>query len=798
MTAWPRIPIHAALLPDGKVATFGANPRNDQGGLDVDIWDPKLGLGNDSHITLPNGIDVDSFCVGQVLEPWSGNLLMVGGSTNAADRNTFKTENFSFKTKRMTRLQDVRYPRWYATTTSLPDGRIIVNGGVKPYDGSADASTTAEIYAPGNGWTVLNGTTQPRQPADDKERRYWYPHVYPTEGNKVFVVAGKVMYRIGYDGNGSVGDFQAFTGTNWGGTSTAVMFAPNKILQFGGGITHNEDQSAPPGSKNASIIDFSTYPYKVTETGAMAYGRHWLTGTLLPTGEVLATGGAEGNNTMNKVAYAAEIWNPNTGQWRVGASMRTPRLYHSSALLLPDGRVLVGGGGAPGPIIGNNVEIYSPPYLFDANGYSAKRPEIASEPGIVKLGQTVTVQATGPRPITRFTMIKTGSVTHSFNTDQRFLDVPFTKNGDSYDLKITSSALEATPGYYMLFALDEQGVPSIARMMRLPSPIADNGDLPPTGQNGETGGFVTVAPGTTGTPGTGNGEVATVPAHGVTKPLIAAHSNLCLSVQGGSNADGAQIVQETCTGAPIQQWTWNAVNGGYTLVNKQTNKCLDDYGFNKNDGAKLNQWTCLANDAQIWRPTQTNRGLTMTVKASNKCLDVLGASLANGATVTQWACNGQANQAWLTGPRSKIPDNGTTASLVASHSNLCLSVQGGSYADGAQIIQESCTGAAIQQWTWKAVNGGYTLVNKQTNKCLDDYGFSKNDGAKLNQWTCLANDAQIWRPTETDKGLTMTVKASNKCLDVLGVSLATGATVTQWVCNGQGNQAWRASVTVGG
>ena len=121
-----------------------------------------------------------------------------------------------------------------------------------------------------------------------------------------------------------------------------------------------------------------------------------------------------------------------------------------------------------------------------------------------------------------------------------------------------------------------------------------------------------------------------------------------------------------------------------------------------------------------------------------------------------------------------------------------MSVQGGSYADGAQIIQETCTGAAIQQWTWNAVNGGYTLVNKQTNKCLDDYGFSKNDGAKLNQWTCLANDAQIWRPTETDKGLKMTVKASNKRLDVLSVSLATGATVTQWVCNGQGNQAWRA------
>lgn len=706
---WPRIPIHAALLPDGKVATFGATPQGNQGGLDIDIWDPKLGLGADAHVTLPNGINIDSFCVGQVLEASSGDLFMVGGATNAADNNTLKTATFSYKTRAMTQRPNVSYPRWYATTTTLPDGRILANGGVKPYANSADATTTVELYTHGQGWKVLPGTTQARQAADDKERRYWYPQVFPTTNNRVFVMAGKVMYRIGYDGKGSVGDFQAFDGPNWGGTSTAVLYAPNKVLRFGGGITFNEDQSAPAGSKKASIIDFSTYPYKVSDTGSMSYGRHWLTGTVLPNGEVLATGGAEGNNTLQNVAYAAEIWNPTTGQWRTGASMKIPRLYHSSALLLADGRVLVGGGGAPGPVNGNNVEVYSPPYLYGDDGNLAPRPVITTEPGTVRLGQTVQVGAAGPRPVARFTMVKVGAVTHSFNTDQRFLDVPFTRSGEGYALTITGNGLDATPGYYLLFALDDRGTPSVAKMIRLPSPTADNGAAPPAGQNGETKGLgfteAGTAPADTGTGGVA-GTSGTQPAPGTATTLIAGHSNLCLSVAGGSRAEGARVVQETCNGSAIQKWTWRAANGGSLLVNTQTDKCLDLLDFRPEDGAAIGQWTCNNGDNQIWRAAQGSGSMTLASKQTGKCLDVAGASAQSGAQVFQWACNGQANQSWKV-PAETGAGTGTGTANGTAIGNAAVKVA--SAADGTTIVVNQTTGIV---WRYNSDDNWTALGNR--------------------------------------------------------------------------------------
>ncbi|KTR04610.1 hypothetical protein NS365_14775 [Aureimonas ureilytica] len=752
VSAWPRIPIHSALTPDGKVVTFGATPQNNQGGLDIDIWDPKLGLGDDAHVTLPNSINVDSFCTGQVIEAWSGELLMVGGSNNADDDNTYKTSSFSYKTRALTALQRVAYPRWYATTTTLPDGRIIVNGGVKPYSNSADASTTAELFTPGQGWRALTGTTQARQGADDHERRYWYPRVFPTANNKIFVLAGKIMYRIGYDGNGSFGDVQPFDGPNWGGTASTVLFAPNKILQFGGGITFNEDQSAPAGSRNASIIDFSTFPYKVSDTGQMAYGRHWVTGTVLPTGEVLATGGAEGNNTLQNVAYAAEIWNPQSGQWRTGASMKVPRLYHSTALLLPDGRVLVGGGGAPGPVTGNNVEVYSPPYLFGADGNLATRPVISSEPGTVRLGQTIQVSATGNRPIARFTMVKTGAVTHSFNTDQRFLEVPFTKSGDGYALTLTGNALEATPGYYMLFALDDQGVPSIGKMMRLPSPTADNGDTPPPAQNGETGGLGPVVADTGGNAGNAGGTNAggaAIPADGNATPLIASHSNLCLSVQGGGDTEGAQVLQETCNGSAIQKWTWKQANGGYTLVNSQTNKCLDVYNFKTDDGAALVQWGCWGGDNQIWKPTQTAQGLTLMSKQTGKCVDVAGVSMQSGAQVFQWTCNGQANQAWTTGTAG----NGNTANGNTGGGATSGDVTANAPTQWTQIGTQGAKIASAADGTTLTVNSGDgTVWRYQSDNnwvALNGQAMKEVAAGGANRIYGIGTDSAIYRWTGT-------------------------------------------------
>ena len=169
---------------------------------------------------------------------------------------------------------------------------------------------------------------------------------------------------------------------------------------------------------------------------------------------------------MTGVNNAAEIWNPDTGTWTLGASGNRARLYHSSSVLLPDASVLVSGGGAPGPQNNTNAEIYYPPYLFSAAGGLATRPVIDTAPASVEIGRTFRIDVSGPS-VARVTMVKTSSVTHSWNMDQRFIDLTFSGSSGQITVQAPSRAADAPPGHYMLFVLDANGVPSVAKMVQI-------------------------------------------------------------------------------------------------------------------------------------------------------------------------------------------------------------------------------------------------------------------------------------------------------------------------------------------
>jgi hypothetical protein len=143
------------------------------------------------------------------------------------------------------------------------------------------------------------------------------------------------------------------------------------------------------------------------------------------------------------------------------------RLYHSNALLLPDATILVGGGGAPGPVVNTNAQIYYPPYLYNSSGGLATRPRITSAPAKLTRGQTFVVGTDQPTTIARVTLIKTGSVTHGFNMEQRFMELPFTRSGSTLKVQAPANANIAPPGRYLLFVLDGQGVPSIAKVVEI-------------------------------------------------------------------------------------------------------------------------------------------------------------------------------------------------------------------------------------------------------------------------------------------------------------------------------------------
>jgi hypothetical protein len=147
--------------------------------------------------------------------------------------------------------------------------------------------------------------------------------------------------------------------------------------------------------------------------------------------------------------------------------MQTPRTYHSTALLLPDGRVFVGGGGQCGSCSTNhlNAEIFSPPYLFNSNGSQANRPTIGSAPSTAALGSAISVSTN--TQVSAFAIMRLSSVTHTTDNDQRRVPLVISSSsGNSYSLKIPSDPGIVPPGYYMLFAINSQGTPSVATMIK--------------------------------------------------------------------------------------------------------------------------------------------------------------------------------------------------------------------------------------------------------------------------------------------------------------------------------------------
>ena len=438
---WPLIPIHATLTTDGRVVTYGTKIASG-GNLIYDVWDPALGLAG-GHTTLPNQTQTNIFCSAQVVLPQSGNIFLAGGKllTTTAIAGTNYTNVFNNSDNSLIRGNALNRPRYYSTTTTLVNGEIYIQGG----KGGEDFP---EVRDTSGSFRLLTGAPT---------SAYWwdYPRDFVAPDGRVFGFdTHGFMYYVATNGLGSVVGMGQLSPTYTAATASTVMFQPGKILQFGGKST------------GALVIDLTLMKPTWHPTGNLSSIRQWVNGTVLADGRVLATGGSAVANTLTGVNNAAEIWNPATGSWVVGASGSTARLYHSTALLLPDASVLVGGGGSPGPLTNLNAEIYYPPYLYTSAGVLAARPSIDSAPDTLDIGQTFTMNVTASA-VSRVTLVKTGAVTHSFNMDQRFLELPFNPTGGTLSVTAPTRASDAPPGYYLLFAIDNAGVPSIGKIVKI-------------------------------------------------------------------------------------------------------------------------------------------------------------------------------------------------------------------------------------------------------------------------------------------------------------------------------------------
>jgi hypothetical protein len=434
----PLVAVHMALTPTGTVVAWDGL---EYGSYSAHLWDPRTG----GFLEVPNVTNI--FCTGHsVLQ--DGRVFVVGGHANSyvgiPDLNFLDPVTGTWEAG-----PPMAFGRWYPTTTVLGDGRILVMSGT--LDCMTCIVDTPEIYNPStNTWQQLSTA---RLALD------LYPHAYVLPDGRILVAANQEAPMISRVLNLNTLTWTAI-GTSLNGGSS-VMYQPGKVMKSG--LGWNPDLQDTAAVKTTYVLDMTEASPAWRQTASMAFARTQHNLTILPDGTVLATGGGTTSDVYNvgSAVMPAELWNPSTEGWTTLASMQTRRLYHSTALLLPDGRVLSAGGGRFG-VDEPNAELYAPPYLF-----KGARPTITSAPSQVSYGASFSVQTPDAARIASVSLIRLGSVTHAFNMDQRFLSLTFQAAGGALTVQAPANGNLAPPGYYMLFILDGNGVPSVAPIIRV-------------------------------------------------------------------------------------------------------------------------------------------------------------------------------------------------------------------------------------------------------------------------------------------------------------------------------------------
>ncbi|MCW5933297.1 MAG: DUF1929 domain-containing protein [Fimbriimonadia bacterium] len=408
-------------------------------------------------------------------------------------------------------------PRWYPTLTALPSGRTLIVGGTRWKNGDlVKYSENFEVYDPCTdslhfrevpeslqsilGFlyprlhlvsymnSVGEGLDTPRVVYTGFDKKTYYLNALQTDSDWFPYSPERSLHRT------------------WG--SSVLLPNPkdnpqslsqqvlNRVMVVGGdnGAVNNNV------TNSTEIMTFGhSNSLSIASGLQMNAHRMHVNTVLLPTGDVLAVGGINSRvetwEYPDNVVFATELYpmHPSTGQthWKNLAPSPTidqdgdgisdgTRVYHSTALLLPDGRVLTAGSATKDSnqtSINNRVPtIYSPPYLFNSDGErrsETERPQIAVVSTTeLNYGQdfTVSFETQNESEVVSVLLIRPGSVTHSFNFEQRLIKLRF--NSELDYLKVTSpwDPAIAPPGWYMLFLLDENGIPSEAAWVKIKPP----------------------------------------------------------------------------------------------------------------------------------------------------------------------------------------------------------------------------------------------------------------------------------------------------------------------------------------
>lgn len=522
---------------------------DEQGKCNTYIWDPLFpdeanisSAFKDTYMKKPNST-TNLFCSGHSFLQ-DGTLLVAGGHKRHFDPTKPDKEGigedalniFDYRTGTWSLLRDaannpikMTHGRWYPYNLTLASGETIIMSGTY-LDGtdtnfaSVYLNTTPDIL----GLTGVLRRSAYDDPVNggsnlDREIYSTYPRIFLAPDGRVFYP--------GAPGNDTYTRFlnTQVTPNVWSApvatmrdhdVGSAVMYAPGKVAMMGG---HHSTAFAEPVN-GIDLFDMGSST-AWTPTTSMTYARNQMKATLLPDGKVLAVGGTQCSGT-NEIQWnlnheidsasppcvdgqvlTPELWTPPdmtnpAGALTLLAPLQELRVYHSTSILMPDGRVLVGGGGLPvagGEYVNGfncygedakafrcrtaghrNFEIFSPPYLYEPDGSGgakdAVRPVIVSAPDNVAYGDQFFVDVGDANPstdIAKVVLLHLPSVTHGFDQDQRRVELVSQPRADGRGLTVTAPAdgRECPPGQYMMFLIrnNGRGTPSVAKIIRVGS-----------------------------------------------------------------------------------------------------------------------------------------------------------------------------------------------------------------------------------------------------------------------------------------------------------------------------------------
>lgn len=500
------VPVHVSLLPDGRLLYWGRDKAPDNwdigGSCQTYTWHPTT----KARVALASKPSANLFCSGHSFLP-DGRLLVAGGHVrndavpSREGIGETAVHTFDYRTNLWARvLPGMQQGRWYPSNVTLANGETVIMSGY--INGVSARNDIPDLFTSAN--TIRRFTASSPIPV--------YPFLHLAPNGKVFFAGPGPGQSQFFDtaangGGGAFSNVSTMNGDHIVGSSVVYDGGAGKVLMMGGAqftggtaLSTSEKMNLSGPGLFWELAAFLNYPRK----------HH--TSVVLPDGKVLVAGGTgcSGGNDISCGAAARnpEIWDPNlgnpsTGTWSVMAANPSgiPRVYHSVALLLPDARVLVGGGGLPaagGEVVPNlppstgttncfdgshassnvncrtfghkDVEIFSPPYLFTTGGALATRPRIITSPSTVSRGQTFAVGKNSGIAglVGSVVFIRLPSVTHGFSFDQRRVVANFqVVSSTSINVTVPADGRVLPPGHYMMFLVNTSGVPSVAKIMQV-------------------------------------------------------------------------------------------------------------------------------------------------------------------------------------------------------------------------------------------------------------------------------------------------------------------------------------------